>query len=983
MTCRISVLAAVVCFLLFAPVHASAAVPSLRGIAVEERLDTDLLPADLPANLPLIVRLAINPDEFTGPNADNAFRQLQDRLGVYQSRRVPVVLAIGAFPATDLAVEQWRQFIRAVAARGRGKVAAYQVGDVQADTQPDVDRFVYLLKLASVQIRSVDSGALIIQGKVPAAATDWLRRVFAGGTGPYVDGIAIAEQAQGDDPLSRMATERMVATIEREHPSTVVLLGPIHLPADADAATSRLIDAQIRALGTPVQVIVYAADSLPLKAAFGAAGRLTDLIAGDIVTLDERAADLRIAQAGLDVTAAVPHRLLYSLTRFDTFLVYWGVPSGSSIDVEISVANATSPTVRDAITGSTQKPTQTETSSQGKRLRLSSPATDHPMIIDFNFGTNDPYTETSDVKQEALPRVEEIIFQYQQVQAAQDAALQNYTANVRIEQHFHPSPADPAYNVVTENRLFSDPSGVEWEELSFELNGAKWTANRPAFPLVQPEKVLSLPLDLRLNQDYTYRLEGVDTVNERAAFVVRFDPVDATRSLYRGTVWIDRRTFVRLKIQAVETRLTGPVVSNDETQLFEPIGELEDRPVWLLSRLVSKQIFLIAGRNVLVEREVHLSDFSLNSREFDTRRDAARAGNRVMYRDTNAGVRYLVKKGETRVVSDQLTTSARALAIGTDIDPSFDYPLPLGGLDILDFNFLNRNMQLALLYGGVIALANIQHPNLWGGKFDASVDFFGLAVKSNDDVFDSQGKLSGQRVNKIPVSTGFNLGYQLSPFQKATGRYEFRYDAYFRDAGTAQNFVIPSSTVTNGAGAGYEYRRQGYSLTADAAAYQRTNWKPWGFGDGFHPQDRTYERYDVGLSKDFIFATFHTIHLNASYFGGQGLDRFSMYEFGLFDSTRMHGVPSAVRFADLGMFRGSYSFNLFDQYRLDLFADHASGRDPDVDNRWRQVTGTGVRLNLRAPGNTILQLDVGKSFLPNVYRGAGSNVVQILLLKPL
>ena len=79
-------------------------------------------------------------------------------------------------------------------------------------------------------------------------------------------------------------------------------------------------------------------------------------------------------------------------------------------------------------------------------------------------------------------------------------------------------------------------------------------------------------------------------------------------------------------------------------------------------------------------------------------------------------------------------------------------------------------------------------------------------------------------------------------------------------------------------------------------------------------------------SKDFIFATFHTIHLNGAYFGGDRLDRFSMYQFGLFDSARMHGVPSAVRFGELGMFRGSYSFNLFNQYRVDLFVDHARGR---------------------------------------------------------
>ena len=74
---------------------------------------------------------------------------------------------------------------------------------------------------------------------------------------------------------------------------------------------------------------------------------------------------------------------------------------------------------------------------------------------------------------------------------------------------------------------------------------------------------------------------------------------------------------------------------------------------------------------------------------------------------------------------------------------------------------------------------------------------------------------------------------------------------------------------------------------------------------------------------------------------------------------------------------------MFDQYRFDLFLDQARGRDPRGDNTWRQVTGTGIRLNLRAPRSTILQLDVGKSVLPTVYRGAGSTVLQVLLLKPL
>jgi hypothetical protein len=200
---------------------------------------------------------------------------------------------------------------------------------------------------------------------------------------------------------------------------------------------------------------------------------------------------------------------------------------------------------------------------------------------------------------------------------------------------------------------------------------------------------------------------------------------------------------------------------------------------------------------------------------------------------------------------------------------------------------------------------------------------------------------------------------------------------------TAPDFVIPSSTPTNGIGVGYEYRRRGYSLLANGAAFRRSTWDPWSQDGGFDASAQTYSKYDLGLSKDFNFATFHTIHLNGTYFGGQRLDRFSDYQFGLFDATRMHGVPSAVRFGELGMFRGSYSFNIFDQYRLDLFFDYAGGRDRQGDNVWRQVTGTGIRVNMRAPRSTILQVELGKSILPDVYRGAGSTVLQILLLKPL
>ena len=151
-----------------------------------------------------------------------------------------VVLALGRVPAADGDVEPWRQFVRAVAERSRGHVAGYQVGEVQAGAAPDVNRYVYLLKLAAVQIRAVDSDALVLQGGIPASEVDWQGRVFAAGAGPYVDGIALDGPAADDDEPFRLAVERMVALVEREKPSATMLLGPIRLPADPAPRPSAL-----------------------------------------------------------------------------------------------------------------------------------------------------------------------------------------------------------------------------------------------------------------------------------------------------------------------------------------------------------------------------------------------------------------------------------------------------------------------------------------------------------------------------------------------------------------------------------------------------------------------------------------------------------------------------------------------------------------------------------------------------------------------
>ena len=171
--------------------------------------------------------------------------------------------------------------------------------------------------------------------------------------------------------------------------------------------------------------------------------------------------------------------------------------------------------------------------------------------------------------------------------------------------------------------------------------------------------MLSLPLQLRFDTDYRYELRGTEVVDEFDCYVIEFEPVGSGTALYRGTVWIDRATFARVRVQTVQSGLPAPVVSNDETQHYTPVATIGGRPVFLFTRMSARQILMVAGRNVLVEKSVTFTNFQVNQRDFAAARDAARASNRVMYKETDQGLRHYVKEGEVRVVSTGRAAASR------------------------------------------------------------------------------------------------------------------------------------------------------------------------------------------------------------------------------------------------------------------------------------------------------------------------------------
>ena len=900
---------------------------------------------------------------------------LEARLAALQRRRIPVWLSLPV-PVAQEDIESWRTSLRGMLEKHG---PALTMLELRVDREP-ARVAIFAVQVAATEVRSGHDAVRLALGGPAMADAARRSEIYSTGLAPYVDLLAVPEGA--DDGIADW-----LRPIDR-------LAGIALTPGAARSAAdepARLLDGAVLDLGTDVTIHAWrAADAS--STVLRALTPLADLLTHETSILDEQGVGLTLTAAARDVTRSVPHRLLFDDRTFSTYLVYWGAPSPEPLGISLTLPVEGVPGVHDLQTGAHASAAAYTRDQTTGRVRASATLSGHAMLVDFNEGATETMAARSGVSAERQLSVEEIIARHQQQQRAQDALVRNYTAHARTQQHFRPAVTDPGYDVVTENRYFVTSDGVEWEELAFSVNGSKWGNDRPPFPLLQPEKVLSLPLQLRFDEGYSYQLVGTETVDLVQCYVVRFVPVRKDSSLYRGTVWIDRRTFARIRVQAVQGGLAAPVVSNEETLRYRAVA-IGNRPVFLFSGMNARQIVLIAGRNLLVEKSVEFSDFRVNDPDFERARASAREGDRVMYRETDRGLRYYVKENGRRVVSDRATTHAKAMAMGVTIDPSYSFPLPMLGIDYLNFEFGSKDTQLALLFAGVLAAGNIQRPKLGSTKLDASLDFFAIAPPSSDRIYEAAGEAEAERVLTWPLTTGANLGWQATPFQKLATQYQFRFDGYVRDTTTSEAFIVPSSTVTQGIGGAWEYRRGGYSLVMNGTWFARAAWDAWGLPQttagsitpsGPATTPRTYAKYQAGLSRDFYFNPFQKIHLNASWFGGRDLDRFAKYQFGLFDDTRIHGVPSSgVRYGELAMARGSYSLNIFEQYRLDLFLDQAWGRDDPGRGAWQRISGFGAGVNVRAPWSTILRVDFGKSLLPARYGSLGSTTLQILLLKPL
>jgi hypothetical protein len=582
--------------------------------------------------------------------------------------------------------------------------------------------------------------------------------------------------------------------------------------------------------------------------------------------------------------------------------------------------------------------------------------------------------EKLNVASEREITVEEILKRLQVFEEAQHRRLDDYTAINATHLRFQPNAGAASIEAsLTGPYFWSREAGADWAWEALYINGVRWRGKTlPEIPLIQPEKAAAMPLEILFTREYRYRLRGTEKIGGRDAWVVDFAPAGpgaGSRRLYQGSVWIDRALSARLRTRAVQLGLQGEVTSNEETLDYSPIDMLGRPAPWseesivLPLHLVAQQILSVLDNPLLVERETQLTNVQVNPPDFAAREKAVQDTDVTMVRDTDQGLRYLVKKGPgPRVIKQGFAPSKLFALAGLFVDDSLNYPLPLGGINYFTFDFKNSGQQLNVFFAGALLVASAAQPRLAGSRFDVGGDLFAIAVPFTDDLYQNGKEVVDQELKIRPATFSLKLGHPLGDFAKVGIEYGLLDSVYSSNSKTAKQFVLPSNNLLQSVAGNLRFSRAGYSLAGHYSYNMRSSWHAWGLpgNPDFDPANRDFTRYNFTASKNWYLPSFQKLGAEVDYFAGNHLDRFSKYEFGFFGGTRIHGYRSnAVRAEKAYLSHLSYGFDFGDVFRVDALADAALATDKENGLHNTLLAGTGVAGSVMGPWQTLVTLDVG------------------------
>jgi len=927
-------------------------------------------------------------------------------------------------PLADGSVAAWLGFVRSAVKRFHDKVELYEIGEDPRRAGFDPETYALVLKQSALAVRAEASahGAVARVGQAAGAAGDveWIRSMWERDVAAYIDVIPVRVDSAGG-PQGAADAIRSVREEGLRYPPAASVWAYVDGRNRWDAAA-----AAVSALAAGAEVAAFEPAETTHDQAQWVVG-LQQLLGEGYSPAPP--GQLRVDYPGAEAPPRA--RILGCFFRERDFstLVVFQAPDLPGVDERLIVDAGVVRNARmyEASSGTTRRVgAMVVPDSPGFRaLRITSPESRFavPQVAVFQKQVTTPGLELDpedvEIASSRSLTAQEIISRNQQVQRGQDDRLDRWMAHGRIGIHFKMAEGGSTVDVSVDSNYFWERGGeLEWEQTGYYINGNKVTwKNIPSLPLIQPEKVITLPLDLTLNKTYRYRLTGEDRVGGREAYVLEFRPVDpdSPLSLYRGRVWIDKSEFVRLKTSLIQNNLEPPVLSNEEIDLYAPITGPEGRPYWMFDNVDGQQVWNVTGRTFVVRREVTFDAYRINpdAEEFAARRDEAYGSRNQMLRETDKGFRYLERQEDgTRTVKEEVDTNQLFAVVGAFKDNSQDTVLPLAGVNYFDYDLWGKKIQFNALFAGVFAFVTVSKPDVAGGAIDLTGDAALSALKWEDRVFFRGNPIDAETVDLRSQALALRLGVPLGQFFKVTFVGRLGINQYF-DSDVSEEalgeinaafdrsvvFELPEDHNELSGELLTAFNRRGWSFTISGRWADRSDWGPWGirdletgeFGslvggewtdDGGNPVEDSYARWGVNVFKEWYLPNFQKVRGTINLLDGSDLDRFSRYQFSFFGEDRLNGFSgSGVRFDQGAIARVGYSFNVFEAIRFDAQLDAARVEQDDSPEGRQSFTGIGLGANLVGPWKSVVNFSYGYALNSDIDDLEGEQEFMLMIFK--
>jgi hypothetical protein len=609
---------------------------------------------------------------------------------------------------------------------------------------------------------------------------------------------------------------------------------------------------------------------------------------------------------------------------------------------------------------------------------------EYALIFIHALASNDERSFTAvDVKGKADLTVEEIVARWQQYREAQRQKLDNYTADCFLNLHFESTNVGSGFDISMQYKEFSNRDVTEWAQTDFFVNGSRFS-NKREFPLPQlePEKVMTKPLELTVNEKYQYKLLGTEKVDEILCYVVSIEPKVHDEVLYSGKIWIDGETFRQVKQYLRQRGSKSNVVSNVETQDFELVSDDKGNQFNLLKSIKAQQLLNAAGRDFVLQKTYSFSAYHINATDFDGALAAMHSSDSPMFRETDEGLRALIKRDNQRVLDTKPNTRVRAIVVGTMYSGTFNFPIPIAGYSLSDFNWRNTGDQLSIFFAGPILASNLSRQ--YGTKFRLGVDLALSGLPGNNRVYSGNTELTNQTVWTWEEDVGLRATWQATTSLSLTASEYVGYQYFHGNSDTSKLFVTPRNGVVLMPSAQLKFSRRGYIFTADATRGQRLGWTEYGFTTTPVPLNKNFTKYDADFNKSYYIGKFTKAGWDFSYYGGDQLDRFSRYWPWFFSTPQLHGIPGGVdSFDAIAMGNVNYGFDVMEFFKVQALYSYARARNTDESRAFKEFDGLELNISTAGPFGTFVQGTISYALDGNIPRYNSRWGALIMIFKPL